>query len=336
MFEKYEDEQYINETAEQFNALAKDMAKVDLADASQVSVMVKDATKELGLANVEKKGLKRIPLFAKLSNTVENKLIDTMTAEQVLVKYEKELLDLETQAKLSKQEIKNGIARNKQIAAEVSEKIQEVEADIKKIDELEASGEKLVEDVPGTIRNRLQSHAITLGQQKVDAESRTIQYSVQLVLAENILTGFNDVRLSVTTTLRDSILQAQIIQKQEQYIKSIADAKELMRNVKEDNASRLNTMVNNAAGDIYQYEQDAASIKKITDINYATITSINELHESVAQGRNLLKETFGEIEKLAENNILKTNDIQKLANSADKTEQEKFLNEQDLDAISQS
>lgn len=334
MFEKYENEEYINETAEQFNALSKDMAKVELADAGQVSTMVKDATKELGLANVEKKGLKRIPLFAKLSNTVENKLIDTMTAEQVLVKYEKELLELETQAKISKQEIKSGITRNKNIASEVAVKISEVEADIKKLDEMAVNGEQLIEDVPGTIRNRLQSHAMTLGQQKVDAESRTIQYSVQLVLAENILTGFNDVRLSVTTTLRDSIMQAQIIKKQEEYIKSIADAKELMRNVKEDNATRLNTMVNNAAGDIYQYEQDAASIKKITDINYATITSLGELNESIEQGRNLLKDTFIEIEKMAESNVLKAKDIEKVTHSTNKAEQEQFLSGQDLDAIS--
>ncbi len=334
MFEKYENEEYVNETAEQFNLLSKDMAKVELADAGQVSTMVKDATKELGLANVEKKGIKRIALFAKLSNKVENKLIDTMTAEQVLVKYEKELLELENDAKISKQEIKNGIIRNKQIASQVASKITEVESDIKKLDELAANGQPIIEDVPGTMRNRLQSHAMTLSQQKVDAESRTVQYSVQLVLAENILTGFNDVRLSVTTTLRDSIMQAQIIKKQEEYIKSIADAKELMRNVKEDNAARLNTMVNNAAGDIYQYEQDAASIKKITDINYATITSLSELNESIEQGRNLLKETFNDIEKMATTNALKTNDIEKLAHSTNKSEQENFLKDQDLDAIS--
>lgn len=334
MFEKYEDEKYITETAEQFNSLSKDMAKVELADAGQVSVMVKDATKELGLAGVEKKGLKRIPLFAKLSNTVENKLIDTMTAEQVLVKYEKELLELETQAKISKQEIKNGIERNKNIAKQVASKIDEVEADIKQLDELAIRGETPVEDVPGTIKNRLQSHAVTLGQQKVDAESRTIQYSVQLVLAENILTGFNDVRLSVTTTLRDSIMQANIIQKQEEYIKSIADAKELMRNVKEDNANRLNKMVNNAAGDIYQYEQDAASIKKITDINYATITSLNELNESIEKGRDLLRTTFSEIETKAEDNFVIATDIKMLAESSNQADKEQFLSEQDLDAIS--
>lgn len=331
MFEKYEDDGYITETAEQFNSLAKDMAKVELSDAGQVSDMVKSATKELGLTNVEKKGLKRIPLFAKISHRVENQLIDTMTAEQVLVKYEKELMELEVQARLSKEEIKKGINRNKEIASQVTDKIVEVEADIKNIDEMVANGEKIVEDVPGTLRNRLQSHAITLGQQKADAESRTIQYSVQLVLAENILTGFNDVRLSVTTTLRDSILQAQIIKKQEEYIKSIGDAKELMRNVKEDNATRLNTMVNNAAGDIYQYEQDAESLKKITDINYATITSLSELNASIEQGRNLLKDTFTEIEKMADENVVSNESIKVLATSQNIEEQQAFLNKQESD-----
>lgn len=327
MFEKYEDGNYVSETSEQFNQLAKDMARVELGDAGKAGELVKSATKELGLMNVEKKGLKKIPLIAKLSNKANNVLIDSMTAEQVLVRYEKELLDFETQAKLSKEDIKRGIERNKQIAVEVDQKVSEVEADIQKLTELTQNGEAIVEDVPGTMLNRLQSYAVTLQQQKADAQSRTIQYSVQLVLAENILTGYNDVRLSVTTTLRDSIMQSQIIQKQEEYIKSIGDAKELIRNVKEDNAQRLNTMVSNASSDIYQYEKDAETIKKIADINFATITSLNELNESVAAGRKLLQATFVEIEENANNNAIEFNKMMSVAQTGDNQAKLQLLEE---------
>lgn len=325
MFEKYEDESYITESSEKFNQLAKDMATVEMGDAGKAGQMVKDATKQLGLDSMEKKGLKKIPLFAKVSNRANAVLIDTMSAEQVLVKYEKELLEEETKAKLSKTAIKNGIARNKQIITEVEEKLVEVKSDIDKLNTMQANGEALVEDVPGTLMNRLQSYSITLEQQKADAMSRTLQYSVQLVLAENILTGFNDVRLSVTTTLRDSILQAQIIHQQEQYIKTVKDAKEVVRNVKVDNANRLKQMAANASSDIYQYEEDAEAIKSITDINYATITSIKELNESVEKGRELLRSTFVDIEHQAEENYNLFKTITEVSNSGDDEKKQQLI-----------